>query len=250
MRYNDTMNKIPRILVVDDDQQICSLLKEFLGKHNYQVIIAHDGTQMWRALKQKTVDLIILDVMMPGVDGITLCRQLREKSTTPIIILSAMGDDTDRIVGLKVGADDYLPKPFNPKELLARIEALLRRTSGELDSKLQPTLKRMPKFKFVDWILDCNKRHLITPDGLTVPLSAGEYELLLTFIKHPQRVLSRDQLLDLTKDKEGTPFDRAIDVQVGRLRKKIEKDVKNPKIIITVRGGGYQFTPKVEAINV
>jgi len=247
MRYNNVMNQKPRILVVDDDQQICSLLKGFLGKHNYQVITANDGVQMNRVLKQKTVDLIILDVMMPGVDGITLCRQLREKSATPIIILSAMGDDTDRIVGLKVGADDYLPKPFNPKELLARIEALLRRTRGGL--KTQPTLKRMPKFKFLDWILDCNKRHLIAPDGLMVPLSAGEYELLLTFIKHPQRVLSRDQLLDLTKNKEGTPFDRAIDVQVGRLRKKIERDVKNPQIIITVRGGGYEFTPKVKIIT-
>lgn len=241
------MNQKSRILIVDDDQQICSLLKDFLGKHNYQVITANDGAQMSRALKQKTVDLIILDVMMPGVDGITLCRQLRETSATPIIILSAMGDETDRIVGLKMGADDYLAKPFNPKELLARVEALLRRTRGELE--MQPTLKAMPKFKFLDWVLDCNKRYLIAPDGLTVPLSAGEYELLLTFIKHPQRVLSRDQLLDLTKNKEGTPFDRAIDVQVGRLRKKIERNMKRPQIIITVRGGGYEFTPKVKIIN-
>ncbi|MGD9153351.1 MAG: response regulator [Gammaproteobacteria bacterium] len=240
------MNQKPRILVVDDDQQICDLLEGFLGKHGYQVFAAHDGVQMRRTLKEKTVDLIILDVMMPGEDGITLCRQIREKLVTPIIILSAMGDETDRIVGLKMGADDYLPKPFNPKELLARIEALLRRTRGTLSA--EPTLKQMPKFRFLDWVLDCNKRHLIAPDGLTIPLSAGEYELLLTFIKHPQRVLSRDQLLDLTKEKEGTPFDRAIDVQVGRLRKKIERDIKNPQIIITVRGGGYEFTPKVEIL--
>lgn len=240
------MDKKPRILVVDDDQQICDLLEEFLGKHGYQVFTAHDGVRMRRVLKEKTVDLIILDVMMPGEDGITLCRQIRESLTTPIIILSAMGDETDRIVGLKMGADDYLPKPFNPKELLARIEALLRRTHGALSKG--PALKQMPKYKFLNWVLDCNKRHLIAPDGLTVPLSASEYGLLLTFIKHPQRILSRDQLLDLTKDKEGTPFDRAIDVQVGRLRKKIEHDVKNPRIIITVRGGGYEFTPKVEAL--
>lgn len=237
------------LLVVDDDQQICSLLRGFLSKYGYRVSTASNGHEMQRVLKDKNIDLIILDIMMSGDDGLTLCRQLRKVSAVPIIILSAIGTDTDRIVGLEVGADDYLAKPFNPRELLARIKALLRRVDGIVTEKIRSkaALKALPKIHFCNWVLDCNKRHLIAPDGLTVPLSSGEYELLLAFVEHPGRTLSREQLLDLTSGRESTPFDRSIDVQVGRLRKKIEKDLKNPKIIITVRGGGYQFTAKVTA---
>jgi len=230
------------ILVVDDDPQIGELVREYLEQHGYVVSVARDGHQMWKQLKTATFDLIILDIMLPGEDGLSLCRKLREESDILIIILSAVGEETDRVVGLEVGADDYLAKPFSPRELLARTKALMRRTTGALAKKRQKKyLTRMPGIRFLDWILDRNKRCLITPDGISVPLSGGEYALLIAFVEHPHRVLSRDQLLDLTKGESVEFVDRAIDVQVGRLRKKIEKDPKNPEIIITVRGGGYQF---------
>lgn len=234
------------ILVVDDDKQICELVADYLTKHGYRVTVAHNGVEMVRQLKKTKVDLIILDIMMPGDDGITLCRKLREESEVMIIMLSASGEETDRVVGLEVGADDYLTKPFNPRELLARIKALLRRAAGPLAEKRKASaVANMPDIRFLEWVLDRNKRRLIAPDKVAVPLSSGEYELLIAFIEHPQRTLTRDQLLDLTRGREAGPFDRTIDVQVARLRKKIEIDPKNPQIIVTVRGGGYQFTPEV-----
>ncbi|MCK4869553.1 MAG: response regulator [Gammaproteobacteria bacterium] len=232
------MSSANRILIVDDDVEICNLLQKFLTQHGYKVLMANNGRQMQHLLSINKVDLIVLDIMMPGSDGLELCRKLRTKSGIPIIMLSAMGDEADRVVGLEVGADDYLPKPFSPRELLARIKALLRRVHGELPTAAQ--------IKFDAWTLDRNKRHLISPDGLTIPLSAGEFDLLVAFIEHAGRTLNRDQLMDLTRGREADPFDRTIDVQVGRLRKKIEKDPKNPELVITVRGGGYRFTPKVE----
>lgn len=235
------------ILVVDDDPQICDLLSDYLIKHGYRVSIARDGVQMDRVFKQCKIDLVVLDIMLPGEDGLSLCRRLREESGVLIIMLSAVGEEADRVVGLEVGADDYLGKPFSPRELLARIKALSRRTTGVLAQKRKASqLAAMPRIYFEDWTLDQNKRRLIAPDEVTVPLSSGEYQLLLVFLENPNRTLNRDQLLDATRGREAGPFDRTIDVQVARLRKKIEKDPKNPNVIVTVRGGGYQFSAEVK----
>jgi two-component system OmpR family response regulator len=231
------------ILIVDDDQQICDLLNDFLTKHGYRVFLAHEERAMLKVLKEKKMDLIILDIMLPGNDGLTLCRKAREQSNIPIIFLSALGEDADRIIGLETGAD-YLTKPFNPHELLARVKALLRRTAFFKQAKKNP---EPVKIKFADWILDQKQRCLITKERLKVPLSSGEFEMLMVFIENAGHILNRDQLLD-TKGKEYSGFDRAIDVQVGRLRKKLNDDPKEPKIIITVRNVGYQFIPKVEYV--
>jgi len=236
----------PHILVVDDDPQIGDLLSEYLEKHGYRVSIARDGIQMKRVLKRVKVDLVVLDIMLPGEDGLSLCRHLRETSEVPIIMLSAVGEEPDRVIGLEVGADDYLAKPYSPRELLARIKALVRRTTGRLAERRKSSqIATMPNIYFQNWTLDQNKRRLIAPDGVTVPLSSGEYELLIAFLENAGRTLNRDQLLDLTRGREAMPYDRTIDVQVARLRKKIEKDPKTPEVIVTVRGGGYQFTPEV-----
>lgn len=236
------MHNKQHILVVDDDPQIGDLIRDYLEQHGYRVSTAKNGVEMQRILKSTQVDLVVLDIMLPGEDGITLCRKLRETSDVLIIMLSAVGEEADRVIGLEIGADDYLAKPFSPRELLARIKALMRRTTGKLaQSRKASHLVHMPNLCFLDWQLDRNRRRLLAPDGVTVPLSGGEYELLLAFLEHPKRVLSRDQLLDITRGRQSGPFDRAIDVQVARLRKKIEADSKSPKIIITVRGGGYQF---------
>ncbi len=230
------------ILIVDDDPQIRDLLQDYLQQHHFRVTTARDGHDMWRALKRGHIDLVVLDIMLPGDDGLTLCRKLRDESDVMIVMLSAVGDEADRVVGLEVGADDYLAKPFSPRELLARIKALTRRTSGLLaDQRKARRLADMPLLRFNEWQLDQNKRRLLAADGMAVPLSAAEYELLVAFLENPNRVLNRDQLLDLTKGRELQAFDRSIDVQVGRLRKKIEIDSKNPQILQTVRGGGYFF---------
>ncbi len=234
--------KSPHLLVVDDDREICDLVSRFLKRHGYRVTVARDGREMKRALADWRIDLVILDLMLPGEDGLTLCRTLRAESDVPIIMLTAMGEETDRIVGLEMGADDYVPKPFNPRELLARIKAVLRRVergagrAGATDGNL---------YRFAGWTLDANRRRLESPHGMVVELSAGEYDLLLAFLEHPQRVLSRDQLLDMSRGRAAIPFDRSVDVQVGRLRRKIEVDPKNPELIKTVRGGGYMLAVPV-----
>ncbi|WP_455210852.1 response regulator [Kaarinaea lacus] len=233
----------PHILVVDDDREIRDLLSQFLQKHDYMVTVAADGPAMWATLDQQSVDLIVLDLMLPGDDGLTLCRKLRSQNDIPIIMLTALGDDTDRIVGLEMGADDYLPKPFNQRELLARIKAVLRRAPSATN---QHTASNNTALHFEGWSLNVSKRELHRFDNVLVPLTAGEYELLLAFLEHPQQVLNRDQLLDLTKGRTLMPFDRSIDVQISRLRRKIEKDSKNPVLIKTVRSGGYIFTANVE----
>ena len=237
------METTPHILVVDDDREIRELLGKFLDQHGHRVTTAADGVEMRKALEDWSVDLIVLDLMLPGEDGLTLCRNLRAESDIPVIMLTAMGEDVDRIVGLEMGADDYIAKPFNPRELLARIKSVLRRTQAMPDRSAGPqgTLA-----DFVGWRLDMDKRELHSPDGVLVPLSGGEYDLLAVFITHPGRVLSRDQLLDLARGREAQPFDRSIDVQVSRLRRKIEDDPKEPSLIKTVRSGGYMFTPTVE----
>ena len=234
------------ILVVDDDPQIGDLVKDYLEQQGLRVSTAHDGQEMQRIMMRTKVDVVVLDLMLPGEDGLSLCRKLRESTDAMIIMLSAMGEESDRVIGLEVGADDYMSKPFSPRELLARIKSLIRRmTEVSADGAKARRIAELPNIRFKNWTLDRNRRRLISPDGVTVPLSSGEYELLLAFLENSKRTLNRDQLLDLTRGRESGPFDRTIDVQVARLRKKIEDDPKNPELIITVRGGGYQFDADV-----
>ena len=236
------MTNAPHVLVVDDDREIRDLLARFLRMHGYRIEAAADGQEMFAALGAGRFDLIVLDLMLPGEDGLSLCRRVRADSNVPVIMLTAVGEDTDRIVGLEVGADDYLPKPFNPRELLARIRAVLRRAT-EVHS--QPYGGRSRRFAFQGWTLDAVRRNLHAPDGTAVDLTAGEFALLLVLLEHPGRVLTRDQLLDLTRGREAGPFDRSVDIQVSRLRRKIDDDPKRPELIKTVRNSGYVFAGTV-----
>lgn len=236
------MSDIQHLLIVDDDLGIRNELGKFLGRHGYQVSLARDGVEMFAILNAKAIDFIILDIMLPGEDGITLCRKLRVDSQIPIIMLTAMSEDLDRILGLEMGADDYLNKPFNPRELLARIKAILRRSTV-----LQPITEENHQFyRFNGWSLDITARRLMSPDDLEIILSSGEYDLLVALLERSNQVLSRDQLLEVTKNRMAGPFDRSIDIQISRLRGKIEEDPKNPQLIKTVRGGGYVFSGTVE----
>jgi two-component system OmpR family response regulator len=230
------------ILVVDDDGQIRQLAAKFLRENGLRVTTARDGREMRQALADAAIDLVILDVMLPGINGFDLCRELRKTSAIPIIMLTARGSDTDRIVGLEIGADDYLAKPFNPRELLARVNAVLRRSRAAAGS---PALATGHLLLFEGWTLDTFRRELTNPSGVVVDLSTGEYDLLLTFLEAPQRVLSRDQLLDGAKHRIATGFDRAIDVQVSRLRRKIDASEEGQTMIKTIRGSGYMFVPAV-----
>lgn len=224
------------LLVVDDDPDIRQLLSEFLTQHGYVVHMAKDGKAMAEQLVQHSVDMVILDIMMPGEDGISLCRRLRAESTMPILMLTAITEDVERILALEIGADDYLSKPFNPRELLARIKAILRRTENVPSNNDRP---KQNVFHFDGWQLDESKRQLLSPDQVEITISTGEYSLLQVFLQHPQEVLSRDRLLTLTKNRTAEPYDRSIDIQVSRLRQKLEADPKQPEMIKTVRGGGY-----------
>jgi two-component system, OmpR family, response regulator len=228
-----------KVLIVDDDREIRDLLARFLRKHGLRVETVADGRVMARALESGRFDLVVLDLMLPGEDGLSLCRHLRATSSLPVIMLTAVAEDTDRIIGLEIGADDYVTKPFNPRELLARIKAVLRRTAGDGRETSEGTLT------FAGWRLAAAQRELRDPDGVLVPLTSGEFDLLLAFVERPERVLSRDQLLDLTKGRDALPFDRSVDVQLSRLRRKIETDPQNPKLIKTVRGGGYMLAQPV-----
>ncbi|MFQ2190923.1 response regulator [Aeromonas jandaei] len=233
------------ILVVDDHSEIRDLLKRFLEQHGLRVSCARDGKEMKRLLEEREFDLLVLDLMMPGEDGLTLCRELRAKSSLPIIMLTAMGEETDRIIGLEMGADDYLAKPFNPRELLARIKAVMRRTQADN----QPTAETLTRdLRFDRWLLDINRRELVDEDGVGLSLSTAEFDLLKVFLERPQRVLSRDQLLDLARGREAVAFDRAIDTLVSRLRRKLERDPKNPELIKTIWGGGYMFSADVAQV--
>ncbi|HSK41496.1 MAG TPA: response regulator [Arenibaculum sp.] len=238
------MDRQPHLLVVDDDREIRSLVSQFLSRHGYRISTARDGAEMLRVLEAARIDLIVLDLMLPGEDGLSLCHRLRSRDQlhVPIIMLTAMGEETDRIVGLEMGADDYLAKPFNPRELLARIKAVLRRAGGPNASRPE-TAGRVLEFE--GWRLDLARRELRGPGDVLVQLSAGEFDLLAAFAERPRRVLSRDQLLDLARGRTAAPFDRSVDVQVSRLRRKIEPDPKDPTLIKTVRSGGYLFTPQV-----
>ncbi|NQW00773.1 MAG: response regulator [Rhodospirillales bacterium] len=236
------MTKSDHILVVDDAHDIREPLARYLTKNGYRASQAESAAKARQFIKDNAIDLLVLDIMMPGEDGLSLCRHLRETTQIPIILLTAMSEETDRIVGLEMGADDYVSKPFNPRELLARIKAVLRRfhslppEHGTLDGD---------QIKFDDWILDSKRRELIAADGVTIPLSTGEFKLLSVFLSYPERVLSREQLLDLTQSRNAEAFDRSIDNQVSRLRKKIEADIKSPQLIKTVWGGGYRFQAKL-----
>ena len=227
------------ILVVDDDGQILQLVARFLRSNGFRVQTARDGREMQSVLAETGADLIVLDLMLPGANGLDLCRELRKSSAIPVVMLTAKGEEVDRIIGLEVGADDYLPKPFNPRELLARINAVLRRSS----TGPQPVSGRARTLGFAGWRLDVLKRELTSPGGVVVDLSTGEYDLLLTFLEAPQRVLSRDYLLDAARNRALEPFDRAIDVQVSRLRRKFGD---SGDLIKTVRGAGYLFAADVE----
>ena len=239
------MDANAHILVVDDDREIRDLLARFLTRHGLRVTTARDGVEMLRLLDEKRIDLVVLDLMLPGEDGLSLTRRLRaSRAALPIVMLTAMGEDTDRIVGLEMGADDYVPKPFNPRELLARIKAVLRRVQAVGDGVAAPS--HGARLRFEGWSLDLATRDLTSPDGVMVSLSAGEFSLLQVFVEHPRRVLSRDQLLDFARGRSAIPFDRSIDIQVSRLRRRLGDDAKDPQLINTVRGGGYLFTAEVE----
>jgi len=236
----------PHLLIVDDDKELCSLLSKFLSRHGYRVSVAHNGSEMASILEASRVNLVILDLMLPGEDGLVLCRRLRATSTLPIIMLTAISDETDRIIGLEMGADDYLAKVPNPRELLARVRAVLRR-AGPPEARASAEQKRI--LEFSGWRLDVTHRQLFSAKNALVPLRAGEFDLLLALAERPQRVLSRDQLLDLSRGRSANVFDRSIDVQISRLRRKIEPDPKEPTLIKTVRSGGYILAANVVAVD-
>jgi len=231
------------ILVVDDHQEICDLVREYLSEEGFRVSTANGGAGMRETLARDAVDLVILDLVLRGEDGLQLARELRSQSDIGIIILTGRGETVDRIIGLEMGADDYLSKPVHMRELLARVHSVLRRGSSRADNPGVPRAR----IRFNGWSLDMASRELQSPSGEGVRLTTGEFELLAAFIDHPNEVLSRDRLLDMSRHREAGPFDRTIDVQVGRLRRKLEDDPRNPTLIKTVRAGGYIFTPPAES---
>jgi two-component system OmpR family response regulator len=237
------MSEEPHILIVDDERDIREPLAAYLGKNGFRTSRAEDAATARRILAAYAIDLVVLDVMMPGEDGLSLCRHIRANSEVPVILLTAKHEDTDRIVGLEMGADDYVVKPFNPRELIARIKAVLRRSAG--------SAVRAPEsgaYAFGPWVLKTGERELVGEDGVAVPLSTGEYNLLLALVTHPRQVLTRDQLLDLAQGRDMAAFDRSIDNQVSRLRKKVEPNPRDPKYIKTVWGGGYTLASEVKRL--
>ncbi len=237
------MEPTPHILVVDDHRDIRDLLGKYLAKNGMRVSLAENAATARRMMKTAAIDLLVLDIMMPGEDGLALCRHLRATSDTPVILVTAMTEETDRVIGLEIGADDYVTKPFNPRELLARIKAVLRRSHAMPQPRDRLEQRRL---RFDRWLLDSDRRELQDRDGTAVPLSTAEFKLLSALLKRPGVVLSREQLLDLTSGRAAQVFDRSIDNQVSRLRRKIEVDAKQPQLIKTVWGGGYLFAGDVE----
>lgn len=231
------------VLIVDDETEIIRPLKRFLTEHGLRVSTADGGRNMRKVLEDSAIDIILLDIMMPGEDGLTLCRYVQEKYKIPVILLTALSDDADKVVGLEIGADDYISKPFNARVLLARLKAVLRRCQHDEVSPVEET--EVVSISFGNWTLDVNQRELLDSDDVSLALSAAEFRLLQVFLQRPQRVLSRDQLLDLTKGVEAKAFDRSIDNLISRLRRKIEVDSNSPRIIKTVRGGGYMLAVSI-----
>lgn len=237
------LNPSQHIAVVDDHPQIRELLVRYLGSHGYRVSEADSAAAFRRLMERSSLDLVVLDVMMPGEDGISLCRDLRATSQIPVIFLTAVSEDSDRILGLEMGGDDYLTKPFNPRELLARIKAVLRRSNS---LPVQRATVPSGRIRIGGLTVDMERREVIGADGVASPLSTAEFRLLGVFISHPGMVLTRDELLDITQGRAAEVWDRSIDNQVSRLRRKIEANPRNPELIITHWGGGYSFTGKVE----
>jgi two-component system OmpR family response regulator len=238
------MESISRIAVVEDDPEISRMLTSYMTEHGFEVTAARSGRDLDRVMSGGKIDCVILDVGLPGEDGLSICRRLRgNKSTVPIIMLTGRASDTDRIVGLELGADDYLPKPFNPRELVARVRAVMRRSTGV---PIEQAPAQAPQtLVFEGWRLDMARRQLFAPDGGPRSLTSGEFNILSIFCQNARKVLSRDDLLDLLHGRAAAVFDRSIDVQISRLRRKIETNLKDPSFIKTVRYGGYFFTPQV-----
>jgi two-component system OmpR family response regulator len=234
------------VLIVDDDHRIRAMLARFLTDHGLRVSQAGDGREMFTICSSARIDVIVLDIMMPGEDGLSLCRRLRAQSSVPIILLTAMSGDTDRIIGLEIGADDYVVKPFNPRELLARIRAVTRRLGAASINAERPVAS---VYAFGGWRLNASRRTLTSPSGMLTDLTSGEFDLLLAFLEHPQRVLSREQLLDLAHGRINQSYDRSIDVQISRLRRKIEANPQEPVFIKTIRNEGYLFTAPVALLR-
>jgi two-component system, OmpR family, response regulator len=230
------MSERPHVLIVDDDREIRGLLAQYLDKHDFRTTAVADGKEMRRVLDRTHIDLLVLDLMLPGEDGLTLCRELRSRSQLPIIMLTARGEDVDRIVGLELGADDYVAKPFNPRELLGRIKAVLRRAAH---APRDPSPETVRGFSFGGWRLDTVTRTLRNSDGREVALSGAEYRLLAVLLGAGNRVLTRAQLTELLRGRDADPFDRSIDVRVSRLRQILGDDARAPQIIKTVYGEGY-----------
>lgn len=240
------VKEVAHLLVVDDDRDTCDLIRHFFEHHGYRVTSAHDGFQMQAQLKRSNFDLVVLDVMLPGKNGLELCRDIRAESQVPIIMVTAVNETVDRIVGLELGADDYLAKPFEPRELLARVRAVIRRfaVSAGTEKRGRPT----QIYKFEGWTIDVARRRLWTSDNVVVTLTTAEFDLLCVFVTHPQRTLSRHQLLDFSQGHASQSFDRSIDILVSRLRKKLGDGSNGSSLIVTVRGGGYVFSPAVQAL--
>ncbi len=238
------MEQSPHILFVEDDPEIRGLVADFLEQNGYRLSVAKDGRDMDRLLGVSRIDLLILDIMLPKEDGLSLCRRIRSTSNVPIIMLTARASEFDRVVGLEIGADDYLTKPFGTHELLARIRALLRRVQSGART---PQVRQNAVLQFAGWMLDTATRRLTSADGAHVPLTGGEYELLAVFCDRPNLILTREQLLDLTRGRGPALYERSIDIQISRLRRKIEADPKDPMLIQTVRSGGYIFAAEVTA---
>lgn len=233
------------VLVVDDDPQIRLLVARFLQRHGYQVTGAPDGRAMLEVLAHSAIDLVILDLMLPGRSGIDLCADVRATSQVPIVILTARSEESVRVIGLEVGADDYVTKPFSPRELLARVRAVLRRSRATRNSSAGRANEIVC---FDGWSMDVRRRELVSPSGTLVDLSTGEFDLLMAFVEHANRVLSREALMQFAKTRTSDdPFDRTIDVQISRLRRKLEADANGGQLIKTIRGAGYMFTPRVRA---
>ena len=244
MADNVALERQDHALVVDDDAEIRGLLAEYLARQGFRVSLARDGREMRQVLDKGRPDIVVLDVMLPDEDGLALCRDLRARSNLPVIMLTARGEELDRIIGIEMGADDYLAKPFNPRELLARMKSILRRSRA-----LPASRGEGKRVRFAGWTLDMSARHLIAPDGVVVALSGTEFRLLSVFVEHPNRVLDRNQLMDLTLGREATPLDRSIDVQVSRLRQRLHDGAREPRIIKTVRNGGYVLAASVERLD-
>jgi two-component system phosphate regulon response regulator OmpR len=234
-----------RVLVVDDDAEIRRMLTEYLSGHAFEVTAVDGGVAMRAALQEHTPQVVLLDVSLPGEDGLALARYVRERYDVGIIMVTAAGSVVDRIVGLEIGADDYIAKPFDPRELLARIKSVLRRTRGAAPGDAATTAK-VPRLRIGRCTLDLQSRRLFDADGADVPITAMEFDLLKTFVEHPNQVLTRDRLLTLTRNREWEPFDRSIDIRIARLRRKVEADPDNPLAIRTVRGAGYMFVPPAD----